>query len=185
VDAHKSDPKPDLPLKPRVFKPEEWQLIGWEKLSVGELKKWLFEFGLKPSGGRSQMVSQLKQIFEYMAGGPEAITALPKMFTKQDLFAEFSVLIQENHVLYEKIILFESVELAEVHSFLQSRRREQWPPVSQWTVREFLESIGAQFSNTAGNAATSGRVRIHPNDAREGAPRKKVRRHLRKSISCP
>lgn len=177
-----------LPLEPpkqRVYKPEEWLLIDWEKMSVGELKKWLYEFGMKPSGGRGHMVCQLKLIFEYITSDGAQVTSLPRAFTKQDLFAEFSALIRDHHVLYEKIILFESVELADVVEFLLSKRREEWPSVTQWTVREFLETIGAQFSNTTGNASANGRIRIHASDAREEAPRKKVRRHLRKSISCP
>ena len=163
----------------RVFKPEEWTMIDFSKMDLEKLKLCMSTFGLKTSGGKAHMINHLKHIFQYACGDSVA-TEPPSTIagSKEQMFEQFSGLIQDNHELYERIILFESVELSDVHAYLQTKRKEEWQHFSLNCVREFLDSVGVQYSNTSGNE-------------QRGKRRRKViltddnRRILRKSISCP
>jgi hypothetical protein len=151
-----------------IFKPEEWKQIDWSKLDLDKLKACMLEFGLKPSGGKGNMISHLKRIFQYIDGDQPVPSPAKEGLTKAEMFEEFGGLIQDNNELYEKIILFESVELSMVHSYLETKR-ERWRNFSINLVREYLDSVGVQYSNTSANAD----------------PCRRAKKRLRKSISCP
>jgi hypothetical protein len=163
----------------RVFKPEEWKMIDWGALEVEKLKECMLHFGLKPSGGKGSMISNLKRIFQYLEespenDGPDLLSTDPGL-SREEMFVEFSRLIHDNAELYEKMILFESVDLGAVHRFLESRRdKVRWRTFSLNVVRDYLENAGVQYSNTTGNGGMN-----------EESHRRKKRRQLRKSISCP
>jgi len=158
--------------KPRVFKPEEWSLIDWSKLDLDVLKQCMSYFGLKPSGGRNHMINQMKQIFQFACGDEDEKPPEPELGSKEQMFEEFSALIQGNHTLYEKIILFETVDLADVYAFLQSERKESWKNLSLGVVKEYLDRVGVQYSTTTANN-------------RPVVKRRRKDPTLRKSISCP
>ena len=152
----------------RIFKPEEWKQIDWGKLDQDKLKACMLEFGLKPSGGKGNMISHLKRIFQYIDEDQPGPSPAKEGLSKAEMFEEFGALIQHNNELYEKIILFESVELSTVHSYLETKR-DRWRNFSINLVREYLDSVGVQYSNTSANAD----------------PRRRPKKRLRKSISCP
>ena len=173
-------PSQPAALARRVFKPEEWKLIDWSALENEKLKTCMVHFGLKPSGGKASMVANLQRIFQFLDEDtskecvPE-LTAGDDSLSREEMFEEFSRLIQGNAELYEKIILFESVELGSVHRFLETKRhKERWRSFSLNMVRDYLENAGVQYNNTTSHAGPT-----------EEANRRKKRRHLRKSISCP
>jgi hypothetical protein len=156
----------------RVFRPDEWRLMDFSKLDADKLKLCMTAFGLKSSGGKNHMINHLKRIFEYACGESLEVPEGPQSGTKEEMFDQFNGLIQGNYELYEKIILFESVELSNVFEFLQNHRSETWKHFSLNAVREYLDSVGVQYSNTAGNERNKKRKKINV-------------RVLRKSISCP
>jgi hypothetical protein len=187
-DIQNIDPRElsfELPKKEcqRVFNVEEWSMIDWGKMEPVNLKKCMTFFGIKPSGGKTHMINQMKEIFRYACGETNESSVSSTDWTKERMFEEFNALIQDNHELYEKIILFESVELVDVYAFLQTQRKETWKSFSLAIVREYLDTVGVQYSNTTKNAHANGR----PVDYDDPHPKKRRRKRgeLRKSISCP
>ena len=181
------------PNERRVFKPWECDQIDWAKLSLAELKQWMQFFGMKTTGGKAFMISQLSNVFKYV--GTDEAVPLPSsssapVATKEDLFGVFSQLIHTNVALYEKIILFESVDVGDVYKFLRAADPDL--KFRFQVVKEYLDRIGAQYSNTASNAYFNGgqtgrRAREDEDSQRSGhnGPAKKSRKQLRRSITCP
>ena len=172
-----------LPPQPiRVHKPNEWELIDWEKVPIELLKEWMQFFGIKTTHGKAFMIRTLKEIFIYVSS-EEAVGQARG--SKEETFNEFSEVIREEGSLYEKIILYEPVEMSEVHALLRLKKKPHWQ-LSQASVREYLDLVGAHYSNTSLNSggnfgAFLTRKRREPAHADD---RKKQRR-LRVSISAP
>ena len=163
-----------LPPQPvRVYNPKEWELVDWEKISQEELKNWMQFFGMKTTGGKAFMIRTLRDVLKYITEGE----LVPRSGSKEDLFNEFSDVIKEETTLYEKILLFEPVEVNEVHALLKSRKKTHWTQLSLACVREYLELVGAQVCHTSANSAGNnfGKFLKHTTNKRK----------LRVSLSAP
>ena len=86
--------------------------------------------------------------------------------------------IQTNPALFERILLYESVEIVEVWEFLKSEISDVCFSVKH--VKDFFTYNELHFSNTAGNLRTKrGRMKEEVEEP------KRTRRELRRSITCP
>lgn len=177
----------------RMYRP--WQdgaVIAWDRMELAELKQWMQFFGMKPSGGKAFMISQLKSMFGYINGTSPSSTPdePPRTLTATESFAVYTDMIKAITPLYERIILFENVEVSEVMDALTSVSRPDNVPLSIKLVKDYLAFIGAQFSNTSENQNHKYKRKNRRRKRRESVddteiPIPKTKRQLRRSITCP
>jgi len=177
----------------RIYRP--WQdgtVIAWDRMELAELKQWMQFFGMKPSGGKAFMISQLKTMFGYINRISPSSTPddPPRNLPATESFAVYTDMIRAITPLYERIILFENVEVSEVMYALTSVSRPHNVPLSIKLVKDYLAFIGAQFSNTSDNQNHKFKRENRRRKRRESVddteiPIPRTKRQLRRSITCP
>jgi hypothetical protein len=162
---------------PRVLKPGEFHMIDWGQVPLVDLKGWADHFGLKPSLGKTVLISELQKIFKYLRNEVIVPDSLPSLIVdKQSMFTRMAELLRSNHSLLEQILVFESVEFDDVFQFLKSALPEdQIPPNLKQAVREFLDVSHIQFNTTA----------VQSKRKRKPVEVQVSRKLLRQSLSCP
>ncbi len=163
------DPAPST-TEVRVYRPEEFDMIDWSKLSVPELKEWASFFGMKSSGGRQLLLSELQKIFKYLRNELIVPGELPALqFDKQEIFKQLSVSLRSNVFLYERVLVFESLEFDELFTYFKSSFSQdgggRLPPNFKGLVREFLDEHHVQFNTTTENIRkTRNKPKINSHD---------------------
>lgn len=167
----------------RVFSSSEFQLIDWNKVSASDLKEWAKFFGMKPALGKQFLIAEFKNFFQYLGGGGQKVVAdsfAAEKSQTEKLHEDFVFHIKSNPTLYDRILLFESVEIGEVYEFLKTKIMTTG--FSLKCVKDFFTQNQLHFSNTAGNLRRKKRGAAAVN---EQEPPPKTRRQLRRSITCP
>ena len=181
---------PEPVQEERVFRPWESQSIAWENMGLQELKQWMQFFGMKTTGGRGHMVNQLSYIFRYIGSVDVPVTTTVRSAPSiEEIFRGYTNMVKADKELYERIVLFEHVEISDVYDSLKARQTRD-VPVTLKNVKDFLCVSGVQFSNTS-DKQNIGRKRVKRKSRRESVydddliDKKKTRRELRRSITCP
>ena len=180
----------------RVYRFWEFNLIDWDGLKITELKQWMQFFGMKTSGGRKYMVRQLKDIFDYLADKGDQpklasrIDSVPSAPNKELIYSKITQAIKSEKLLYEKILMFESLEVPEIQATLLRSHPDMASVLSLKNLKEYVQLMGVQVSNTSENNATNLR-RARKKHRRQSVydddlvPSKPGKRQLRKSLTCP
>lgn len=74
--------------------------------------------------------------------------------------------------------------MSEVHAMLRLKKKPHWQ-LSQASVREYLDLVGAHYSNTSSNCGNFGAFLTRKKRDPAHADDSKKRRRLRVSISAP
>ena len=159
----------------RVLRVSEFSHINWVKVPTSDLKEWAKFFGMKPAQSRNVLVSEFTRFFNYLAA-PSAAESTHEYTHKHDnTHTElFISAIKQKESLYERILLYETVEITEVYEYL----KKIVPNTSMKLVKDFFASQQLHCGNTTTNLK-----RKQPREINE--PPKKTRRELRRSITCP
>lgn len=182
IDQSENDPPQNVctDSNSRVYKLDDFHEIDWEAITPVELKQWLQLFGVKPAlGGRKMMVNKLRDIFNYIMGNSESSPITTKSDAHADddsrhsLFRCFRTQIMSNSDLYEKIVCFETVDVAQVYIYLTQVVSDKSFSIKH--VKEYLDRVHVQYCTTS-EKFKKRRPKLNAI--------KKVR-CVRKSISCP
>ena len=157
---------PNIPS--RIFLLSEFHLIDWERVSLAEIKEWAVFFGMKPAQGRKFLVSELCRFFEIVSVSFAPHREESNATSLTDMFIEA---IKSEPSIYERILLYETIELSEIYDLLKKKNSISF---SQKCVKDFLTTQQLHSSNTH---------KIPKQEKPEEVV--KTRRELRKSITCP